>query len=115
MTIWPVGPAGDSIFDSLMRTSDFDYELPPELIAREPARPRDVSRMMVLNRKTGEWIDAAFRELPEFLQPSDVLVLNDTRVLRARIRGKLERAAGSTREVEVLFAAPAGRDAWEVM
>src|SRR5947209_2063410 len=123
MTIWPVGPAGvgpagvgpagvgpagDSIFDSLMRTSDFHYELPPELIAREPARPRDASRMMVLDRETGQWVDSTFRKLPEFLRPSDVLVINDTRVIRARVCGKLERARGSPREVEVLFAAPLG-------
>src|SRR6266566_8310917 len=137
MTIWPVGPvgpagvgpagvgpagvgpAGDSIFDSLMRTSDFDYELPPELIAREPARPRDFSRMMVLNRRTGAWIDSRFRDLPEFLEPPDVLVLNDTRVIRARTFGRLERTSArpneTTRDIEVLFAAPAGPDIWEVL
>src|SRR5437773_2089632 len=98
-----------------MQLSDFDYELPPELIAREPARPRDASRMMVLNRETGAWLDSAFANLPEFLRPSDVLVINDTRVIRARIRGRLARASGSTREVEVLFAAPAGSGAWEVL
>jgi S-adenosylmethionine:tRNA ribosyltransferase-isomerase len=105
-----------------MHTSDFDYELPPELIAREPARPRDSSRMMVLDRRTGDWTDSQFRDLPEFLQPSDVLVLNDTRVIRARAYGRLERSPssrgttrGTTREVEVLFAAPAGDSAWEVL
>jgi S-adenosylmethionine:tRNA ribosyltransferase-isomerase len=98
-----------------MLLSDFDYELPAGLIAREPARPRDASRMMVLNRETGERIDSAFRNLPEFLRPSDVLVLNDTRVIRARIRGRLERTSGTTRDMEVLFAAPAGPDSWEVL
>src|ERR1051326_3184122 len=89
-----------------MRTSDFDYELPPELIAREPARPRDSSRMMLLDRKTGHWTDSHFRNLPEFLDHLDVLVINDTRVIRARIHGRLERASGTTRDIEVLFAAP---------
>jgi S-adenosylmethionine:tRNA ribosyltransferase-isomerase len=98
-----------------MRTSDFDYDLPPDLIAREPARPRDSSRMMLLDRKTGDWTDSHFRELPEFLDPSDVLIINDTRVIRARIRGRLERASGTSREVEVLFAAPLGDGAWEVL
>src|SRR6266850_487892 len=98
-----------------MHISDFDYELPPELIAREPIRPRDASRMMVLNRRTGQSIDSEFRRLPEFLEPSDVLVLNNTRVIRARMYGKLERATGSRREVEVFFAAPVGGNAWEVM
>jgi S-adenosylmethionine:tRNA ribosyltransferase-isomerase len=91
-----------------MRTSDFDYELPPELIAREPARPRDSSRMMLLDRKTGHWTDSHFRNLPEFLDHSDVLVINDTRVIRARIHGRLERASGTSRNIEVLFAAAVG-------
>jgi S-adenosylmethionine:tRNA ribosyltransferase-isomerase len=98
-----------------MHISDFDYELPPELIANEPARPRDASRMMVLDRDSGEWIDSTFRQLPDFLNPSDVLVINDTRVIRARIHGRLERATGTSRDVEVLFAAPVGKDVWEVM
>src|SRR5258708_304359 len=101
-----------------MHTSDFEYELPSELIAREPARPRDSSRMMLLDRKTGHWTDSHFPELPEFLDPSDVLVINNTRVIRARIRGRLQRASGqalTTREVEVLFAARAGDNAWEVL
>src|SRR2546428_10335635 len=98
-----------------MRTSDFDYELPPERIAREPARPRDTSRMMVLDRRTGGWLDSRFRDLPDFLEPSDVLVLNDTRVMRARTYGRLERGSGTGREIEVLFAARAGPDAWEVL
>jgi S-adenosylmethionine:tRNA ribosyltransferase-isomerase len=89
-----------------MRTSDFDYELPPELIAREPARPRDSSRMMLLERTTGRWTDSYFRDLPEFLNPSDVLVINDTRVIRARIHGRLKRATGTNRDIEVLFANP---------
>src|SRR5438034_11685078 len=97
-----------------MRTSDFDYVLPPELIAREPARPRDSSRMMVLDRRTGGWTDSYFRDLPEFLNPSDVLVINDTRVIRARIHGRLERAAG-TRNIEVLFANPLPDNTWEVL
>jgi S-adenosylmethionine:tRNA ribosyltransferase-isomerase len=98
-----------------MQISDFDYELPPELIAKEPLRPRDASRMMVVDRRTGAWIDSIFRRLPEFLRPSDVLVLNDTRVVRARLYGMLERAAGTRREVEVLFAAPCGGQIWEVL
>jgi len=98
-----------------MDVSDFDYELPPDSIALEPARPRDASRMMVLDRGTGRWTDSEFRRLPEFLKPSDVLVLNDTRVIRARAAGRLERANGSSRHVEVLFAAPVGESTWEVL
>jgi S-adenosylmethionine:tRNA ribosyltransferase-isomerase len=98
-----------------MHISDFDYKLPPELIGREPARPRDRSRMMVLDRETGRWTDSEFRDLPQFLTASDVLVLNDTRVIRARITGRLERGTASTREVEVLFAAPVAQCTWEVL
>jgi S-adenosylmethionine:tRNA ribosyltransferase-isomerase len=98
-----------------MHLSDFDYELPSELIAREPVHPRDASRMMVLDRQTGIFADSTFSELPGFLRASDVLVLNDTRVIRARIQGKLERAQGTGRQVEILFAAPVSQDTWEVM
>jgi S-adenosylmethionine:tRNA ribosyltransferase-isomerase len=98
-----------------MHISDFDYDLPPESIAREPVRPRDASRMLVVDRKTGGWIDSEFNKLPDLLNSSDVLVLNDTRVIRARVAGKLERADGSTRQVEVFFAAPATESAWEVL
>jgi S-adenosylmethionine:tRNA ribosyltransferase-isomerase len=98
-----------------MHLSDFDYELPAELIAREPIRPRDASRMMLLDRQAGTFSDSTFTELPRFLRPSDVLVLNDTRVIRARIHGKLEPLAGTSREVELLFAAPVGETTWEVM
>ena len=71
--------------------------------------------MMVMDRATGRWTDSTFRRLPDFLDPSDLLVINDTRVIRARVRGRLERATGTVRDVEVLFAAPAADDAWEVM
>ena len=66
---------------------------------------------MVLDRAAGQWIDSAFRQLPDFLNPSDLLVINDTRVIRARVRGRLERG----RELDVLFAGPVSADAWEVM
>lgn len=98
-----------------MHISDFDYDLPAELIAKEPIRPRDASRMMVIDRRSGDRIDTTFRSLPDFLRPSDVLVINDTRVIRARMDGKLERAHGATRPVEVLFVAPKPDGAWEAM
>jgi S-adenosylmethionine:tRNA ribosyltransferase-isomerase len=99
----------------LMHISDFDYVLPPELIATEPVRPRDASRMMVLNRQTGICIDSRFTALPEFLQRGDVLVINDTRVLKARMYGELHRANGTTRTVELLFASPLPDGSWEVL
>jgi len=73
---------------SAMRLSDFDYPLPGELIAQEPPAERSASRMLVLHRGAGRWEDRLFRELPEFLSPGDCLVLNDSRVLPARLFGR---------------------------
>jgi S-adenosylmethionine:tRNA ribosyltransferase-isomerase len=99
-----------------MHLNDFDYDLPPELIAQAPAEPRDASRMMVLDYQTGGITDSQFRSLPDFLGPSDILVLNDTRVIRARTRARLERGTGSTREIEVFFVEPvANQEAWQVL
>ncbi|MDW8128999.1 MAG: tRNA preQ1(34) S-adenosylmethionine ribosyltransferase-isomerase QueA [Bryobacterales bacterium] len=71
-----------------MRLSDFDYHLPPELIAQEPLPDRAASRMLVLDRRRQTWEDRFFRDLPEFLGPGDCLVLNDSRVLPARLLGR---------------------------
>ena len=98
-----------------MNISDFDYDLPPELIARTPAVPRDGSRMMVLNSHAGGIVDSSFRNLPDFLQPGDVLVLNDTRVVRARTRARLERRNGTTRQMEIFFVEPLHEHAWQVL
>jgi S-adenosylmethionine:tRNA ribosyltransferase-isomerase len=98
-----------------MHISDFDYDLPPELIARVPVEPRDASRMMVLDSGAADPIDSHFRNLPEFLQPGDVLVLNDTRVIRSRTRAVLERRSGTSREIEVFFAEPVSSTAWQVL
>lgn len=75
------------------RTSDFHYELPDELIASRPLAERSASRMMVVHRESGTIEHRMFREFPEFLQPHDLLVLNDTRVIPARVfsdDGKIE-------------------------
>ena len=68
-----------------MLVSDFDYQLPDELIAQEPAADRASSRMLHLNRCTGAWADRQFRDFPELLRPDDLLVLNNTRVFPARL------------------------------
>ena len=70
-----------------MRTADFDYHLPPEMIAQRPVDPRDSSRLLILDRKRETLSHHIFRDLPNFLSPGDVLVLNETRVLPARLRG----------------------------
>ena len=71
-----------------MRTDDFDYELPAELIAQVPAEPRDSSRLLVLNRLDGDLRHLAFSALPDCLQPNDLLVFNDSRVFPARLYGR---------------------------
>jgi S-adenosylmethionine:tRNA ribosyltransferase-isomerase len=95
-----------------MHISDFDYDLPPELIAHEPAEPRGASRMMVLDARTGRTTHARFDEFAECLRPSDVLVLNDTRVIRARTFALLER---SGRALEIFFAEPVRENVWRVL
>lgn len=95
-----------------LRLSDFDYALPAGRIADEPVRPRDASRLLVVDRKTRRWTDSAFGNLATHLEESDLLVLNNTRVLKARLLGTLERTG---RRVEILFANPISRHSWEVM
>jgi S-adenosylmethionine:tRNA ribosyltransferase-isomerase len=95
-----------------MRLADFDYALPPDLIAQRPLSPRDTSRLLVLERATGRITHRVFRQIGEYLAPGDVLVLNDTRVLPARLRG---RRPGSGGAVEVLLLRPAADEAWEAL
>ena len=78
-----------------MLTSDFDFDLPDELIAQEPPDPRGSSRLLVLDRNTGDLQDRTFADLPGILRPSDLLVLNDTRVFAARLLGRREPSGGA--------------------
>ena len=71
-----------------MRVADFDFDLPEGLIAQEPAARRDASRLLVVDRRAGTFRDAVFRQLPQFLQPGDLLVVNNTRVFPARLLGR---------------------------
>ena len=90
-----------------MLTSDLDYELPEDLIAQSPAEPRDASRLMVVDAQARTIDNHRFRELPLFLAPGDALVLNETKVLPARLR--VRRPGGG--EVELLFLRDLG-DGW---
>lgn len=83
-----------------MLVSDFNFELPPELIAQQPPAERGGSRMLALSRDTGAWQDLWFRDLPSLLREGDVLVLNDSRVIPARLFGARPGHAG---KVEVLL------------
>ena len=77
------------------KKSDFYYDLPEELIAQTPAEPRDSSRLLVYSLKDKTITDRAFRDLPEYLRPGDVLVLNDTKVIPARMYAETKN--GGTR------------------
>ncbi|HEX9096970.1 MAG TPA: tRNA preQ1(34) S-adenosylmethionine ribosyltransferase-isomerase QueA [Candidatus Dormibacteraeota bacterium] len=96
-----------------MRTADFDYELPPALIAQHPPERRDAARMLVLDPRSGEVTHATVVELPQYLDPGDLLVFNDSRVIPARLIGR--RADGG--EAEVLLLRPIERDRhrWEAL
>jgi S-adenosylmethionine:tRNA ribosyltransferase-isomerase len=93
------------------RLSSYAYELPPERIARVPAGARDRSRLMVLDRRSGATEHASFSGLPRFLAPGDLLVVNDTAVLQARIFGR--KPTGG--RVEALLLAPLGEGRWRAL
>ena len=94
-----------------MKTSDFDYELPLEFIAQTPVEPRDRSRLMVLCRADGSIEHRHFFEIADFLQPGDVLVLNDSRVIPARLVGR--REGGS--KIELLLLRRLESGIWETL
>lgn len=95
-----------------MKVSLFDYNLPEELIAQYPLPERDESRLMVLNRNTRGIQHTTFSQLPEFLSPGDLMVLNNTRVIPARLIGRKEKTGG---KVEVLLLSPKDKGLWEAM
>ena len=83
-----------------MRLSDFDYHLPEDRIAQTPVEPRDASRLLVIHRKSGQLEHRVFRDLPEYLRRDDVLVLNQTRVIPARLHATKIPGGGA---VEILL------------
>lgn len=95
-----------------MRTEDFDYDLPTGLIAQAPALPRDSCRLLVVDRTSGMLDDRTFRELPDLLRAGDLLVVNETRVLPARLHGVKSDTGGA---VEVLLLRERYHDAWECL
>ncbi|MDE3153551.1 MAG: tRNA preQ1(34) S-adenosylmethionine ribosyltransferase-isomerase QueA [Acidobacteriota bacterium] len=95
-----------------MHVSDFDFELPPELIAQEPPAVRGTSRLLVLDRRTGGVAHRRMADLPELLRPGDLLVVNDTKVFPARLLGHRTPSGG---RVECLLVARIGPDQWEAL
>lgn len=94
-----------------MLVTDFDYELPQELIAQHPMEPRDHSRLLVVDKKTGEIEHRHFYDLVNYLKPGDVLVFNDTRVIPARLHGTKDTGA----HVEVFLLTRRDATDWEVL
>lgn len=92
-----------------LRLEDFDYELPKELIASYPVEPRDSCRLMVLDRKTGEIQHRIFRDIVEYLQPGDLMVFNDSKVIPARLIGKKE---GGKAKIEVFLVRQIEDNVW---
>ena len=95
-----------------MNISEFDYELPEELIAQQPLPQRDSSRMMVVDRGTKTWVDTSFSSLPDYVRQNDVLVINNTRVFPARLLGQRDPSGG---RVEVLLVRRLGPSVWETL
>ena len=95
-----------------MKKSDFYFDLPKELIAQTPLEKRDSSRLLCLDKHTGETEHHVFRELPEFLKPGDCLVLNNSRVLPARLIGRRLPGGGAC---EVLLLVDRGDNVWECL
>ncbi len=95
-----------------MDVKDFYYDLPQELIAQDPLKQRDESRLLVLNKTTGEWQHRTFRNILDYINPGDCLVLNNTKVLPARLIGTREGHEG---KIEVLLLKRKSKDEWEAL
>ncbi|MDE3186939.1 MAG: tRNA preQ1(34) S-adenosylmethionine ribosyltransferase-isomerase QueA [Acidobacteriota bacterium] len=101
-----------------LRVADFDFDLPPELIAQQPTQERGQSRMLLMNRSTGVLADMQFAQFPSLLHPGDLLVINDSRVIPARLyarRTLVRDRQEPTGQVEVLLTEPAGGDTWRAL
>lgn len=95
-----------------MKREDFNYELPEELIAQDPLEDRSSSRLMVLDKETGKVEHHVFREIIEYLEPGDCLVINDTKVIPARLIGS---KVGTDAKIEVLLLKRGENDVWETL
>ena len=104
--------SGRKDFSNVMNTSDFYYDLPQEQIAQTPVEPRDSSRLMVLDRQSGQVTHRHFRDILDDLQPGDCLIVNDSRVLPSRIYGVKEETGA---HVEFLLLKQRGKDEWEAL
>jgi S-adenosylmethionine:tRNA ribosyltransferase-isomerase len=111
------GPSEENQATGLLVT-DFDFHLPVELIAQQPPAERGLSRMLVVNRSTGALWDGLFAEFPALLEPGDLLVLNDSRVIPARLYAKrtvVRDRQEPSGQIEVLLTEPAGENLWRAL
>lgn len=97
---------------SVMKTSDFYFELPPEQIAQDPLEDRSASRLLVLDKETGETTHTVFKQIVDYLQPGDCLVLNNTKVIPAHLYGERE---GTGASIEILLLKRKEYDVWETL
>jgi len=95
-----------------MHISEFDYDLPAELIAQHPLPERDASRMLVIDRQNQSWLDSTFREFPKYINPNDVVVVNNTRVIPARLTGRRHPSGG---RVEVFLVREWETNLWSAL
>lgn len=95
-----------------MKVTDYYFDLPQEQIAQDPLEDRSSSRLLVLNKETGEYSHHVFREITEFLKPGDCLVLNNTKVIPARLFGEKE---GTQAKIEILLLKRKENDVWETL
>jgi S-adenosylmethionine:tRNA ribosyltransferase-isomerase len=95
-----------------MRIADFDYELPTELIAQTPLEQRDASRMLVVDRSEQTWVDSSFKEFTTYPRPNDVVVVNNSRVIPARLLGHREESGG---QVEIFLVREIEDQIWEAL
>ncbi|MGK0198771.1 MAG: S-adenosylmethionine:tRNA ribosyltransferase-isomerase, partial [Yoonia sp.] len=95
-----------------MRISDFHFDLPEELIAQHPAERRDQSRLLVLYRSCGEVFHKSFTDFPSFIEPGDLIVLNNSKVIPARLRGSKPETGG---QIEMLLVEEVRANDWWTM
>src|ERR1051326_1566878 len=95
-----------------MHLSEFDYGLPVELIAQQPLAERDASRMLVVDRAARTWTDSSFRSFTEYLREDDVVVVNNSRVIPARLKGRREETGG---QVEIFLVRELDEKIWEAL
>src|SRR3954463_13805798 len=98
-----------------LKISDFDYDLPQELIAQTPIEPRDASRLVVVNRASRSLEHRHFRDIGDYLRPGDLLIANQSRVLPARLLGHRAETGGAVEVLLLSERTDKGRDHWEAL